>query len=213
MAIDIRDLLRSPRGVAFSKIGYLRSLPEEQVVEFLNGLFRLALESRESGDWEAVVAHIEQWEAAAVAALGARMQAPPVDAVPWAPWERPLGSATVALITTGGVHLTDQTPFNFQAEEGDWSYRELPCDLRQEDVRVAHSGYDISGPQQDFNCVLPLHRLLELERAGRIGHAAGVHYSFMGRIPTKWAEIQTAAREVAERLLAAGVHAAVIGST
>ncbi len=213
MAIETRDLLRSPRGAAFSKIGYLRALPEEKVVEFLNGLFRLALEARESGDWEAVVAHIEQWEGAALAALGARMQAPPVDAVPWAPWERPLGSATIALITTGGVHLADQPPFNFQAEEGDWSYRELPRTLVQEQVRVAHNGYDISGPQQDFNCVFPLHRLLELERAGRIGHAADVHYSFMGRIPTKWAELQAAAGEVAEKLLAAGVHAAVIGST
>lgn len=213
MTIQVQDLLRSSRGAAFSKIGYLRGLPEEKVVEFLNGLFQLAMEARESGDWSPVVGHLESWENAAVAALGARMAAPQGEEIPWAAWQRSLREATVALVTTGGLHLAEQPPFNFREQDGDWSYRTLPRGLTQEQVRVAHNGYDISGPQQDFNCVLPLHLLLELEREGCIGKVADTHYSFMGRIPNKWNELQASAKEVAGRLTDAGVHAVIIGST
>ena len=47
---------------------------------------------------------------------------------------------------------------------------------------MKHRGYDISGPQEDINCVFPMQRLLEMEAEGVIGELAPTAYSFMGLI-------------------------------
>ena len=43
--------------------------------------------------------------------------------VPFTPFERVLGRATVALVTAGGVHRRDQAPFNIADELGDLTFR------------------------------------------------------------------------------------------
>ena len=101
---------------------------------------------------------------------------------PLAPLARPASDTTVALITAGGVHLADQAPFDMQDPEGDGSFRIIPRQTRQADLRITHDYYDHAAADKDVNCVLPLDRLEELCRAGVVGTAAPRHVGMMGHL-------------------------------
>jgi D-proline reductase (dithiol) PrdB len=108
-------------------------------------------------------------------------------AIPWTPLTKPLADCTVALISTAGIALKTDQPFNQQGERdnpwwGDPSYRLLPRTTTAQDVGIYHQHIDPRFGLQDLNCMLPLQRLLELESAGEIGASAPHHYSFMGYI-------------------------------
>jgi D-proline reductase (dithiol) PrdB len=99
--------------------------------------------------------------------------------VPWTPyWGRP-AEQTLAVVTSGGVYLKNsQPPFDIESIHGDPSFREIPGDVRQQDLAFAHAHYDHNMAEQDFNVILPLRRLAELEAEGVLGKAADTHYSF-----------------------------------
>ena len=101
------------------------------------------------------------------------------DAPPWTPIERPLSQTRVALISSGGVHLADQEPFQFR---NDISLREIPLDAEPSALRVAHFGYDVRDARRDPGCVLPLAALRALEADGVIGELVDPALSFMGGI-------------------------------
>ena len=84
--------------------------------------------------------------------------------VNWHPLEKPLAECTVALVTTGGVHLRDQEPFDIQNPHGDWSYRTFGRDVDVNDLMVTHSHYNHGDASLDINCMLPIQRL---QGAGR----------------------------------------------
>jgi D-proline reductase (dithiol) PrdB len=93
----------------------------------------------------------------------------------------------VALISTGGIALKTDRPFDQEGERknpwwGDPSYRIIPQTARTEDIRVYHMHIDPALGERDLNCLLPVERLEELVAAGKVGRAAPSHYSFMGYI-------------------------------
>jgi D-proline reductase (dithiol) PrdB len=105
--------------------------------------------------------------------------------IPWTPLPKPLSECTVALISTGGIALKTDRPFDQEGERrnpwwGDPSHRVIPRGSRTEDIRVYHMHIDPSSAEADMNCLLPLERLDELEKQGRVGHSSPSHYSFMG---------------------------------
>ncbi len=105
--------------------------------------------------------------------------------IPWTPWRKPLAESTVALISSGGVALKTDVPFDQEAERqnpwwGDPSYRILPRTTTEQDVGVYHLHIDTRFALQDLDCIFPLQRLLELEAQHVIGQSAPRHYSFMG---------------------------------
>ncbi len=107
--------------------------------------------------------------------------------IPWTPLAKPLSECTVALISTGGIALKSDRPFDQEGERrdpwwGDPSYRIIPHGTKTDDVRVYHLHINPSSAEQDINCLLPMERLDELAGAGKIGRAAPSHYSFMGYI-------------------------------
>lgn len=102
--------------------------------------------------------------------------------VPWTPLGKPLPECRVCLVTTGGLHLRDDTPFNMDDADGDPTYRVIPGDTRAEDLTITHNYYDHRDADRDFNIVLPLDRVRELVAAGHIGGMTRKHYSFMGHI-------------------------------
>ncbi len=107
--------------------------------------------------------------------------------IPWTPLSKPLTDCTVALISSGGIALKTDRPFNQEGERqnpwwGDPSYRVIPRTATEEDVEIYHLHVNPSFPKQDLNCLFPLGRLLELEEAGEIGRSASHHFSFMGYI-------------------------------
>jgi D-proline reductase (dithiol) PrdB len=104
------------------------------------------------------------------------------DDSPWTPFAGPLTRSRVALITTAGLHLKSDRPFDMHDPAGDPSFRIIPADLAPGQWSITHNYYDHSDADQDLNVVLPLERLRELADLGEIGSVAAHHYAFMGHI-------------------------------
>ncbi len=105
--------------------------------------------------------------------------------IPWTPLPRPVSECTVALISTAGIALKTDRPFDQEGERrnpwwGDPTYRVIPRTAIEQDVNIYHQHINTSHAAHDLNCVFPLRRLLELESSGEIGRSAPSHYSFMG---------------------------------
>ena len=101
----------------------------------------------------------------------------------WTALRKPLSDCTVALVTTGGVHLKTQPPFAIFEEVGDWSLRAIPGDVDTAELTVTHSHYATQDALEDVNVMFPLDRLRELAQERVVGKAASLHYGFMGFIP------------------------------
>ena len=105
--------------------------------------------------------------------------------IPWTPLSRPLAECTVALISSGGIALKTDRPFDQEGERknpwwGDPTYRVIPNTARSKDIRVCHLHINPDPAENDINCLLPLERLKDLVVSGIVGRSAPSHYSFMG---------------------------------
>ncbi len=97
--------------------------------------------------------------------------------IPYTPRRLELATAKVALVTTAGVHLRSQEPYDL---DGDNTWRELPGDVAAGDLMVTHGHYDHRHADADINCVFPIDRLREFAAEGIIGGVARRHLGFMG---------------------------------
>ena len=87
-----------------------------------------------------------------------------------------LSQASVAIVTTAGLHTADDESFGLL----DPAFRVLPHGAT--DLRMSHNSqnFDRSGVMLDRNVVYPVDRLDELAAADVIGSVAPAHLSFMG---------------------------------
>jgi D-proline reductase (dithiol) PrdB len=129
------------------------------------------------------------------------------ETIPWAPLAKPLSRCRLALLSSSGIHLKDQEPFN--AERDDLSWREIPAESSPAAFRVAHYSKNAT-KVEDFNTVLPLERLEELSAEGVIGSLAPVAFTFMGRIFKRTQLQREMAPAIASRLTALDVDAALL---
>ena len=107
--------------------------------------------------------------------------------IPWTPLSRPLEDSTVALVSSAGLALKTDRPFDQEGERqnpwwGDPTYRILPRTTTGADVNLYHMHIHPRLAEQDLNTIMPLQRLLELEERAEIGRSAANHYSYMGYI-------------------------------
>jgi D-proline reductase (dithiol) PrdB len=107
--------------------------------------------------------------------------------IPWTPLIRPLKECKVALLSSAGIALKSDRPFNQEGERqnpwwGDPSYRIIPSGATEADVHLFHLHIDPRPAEQDLNCLFPLARLEEMRRLGEIGAVAEQHFSIMGYI-------------------------------
>jgi D-proline reductase (dithiol) PrdB len=210
-ALELKELLYNPGTVAFSRLKYLqRFASDEQIAEFLNGLFQSAANARFDGNWEIVGDYLEKWDDIGIGLQYETLAIPETGSVPWATLGKPLSESKVALVTTGGVFLEGQTPYT---ERGDTSYRELPKGLNNDDIRIWHPGYDTGPATKDINCIFPIDRFREMEAEGVIGEIAETNYAFMGLIPDPQELIESKAPEVARKLKEDGVDIVFMAST
>ena len=91
----------------------------------------------------------------------------------------PLDHRRVAIITTAGLHLREDRPY--EGGSG-MDYRVIPGNAEADDLVMSHVSvnFDRSGFQSDWNVVFPLERIRELAREKVVGSVARFHYSFMG---------------------------------
>lgn len=106
-------------------------------------------------------------------------------AIPFQPLSKPLGETRFALVTTAGISLKTDRPFDMEREKkeptrGDPTYREIPKGTTGSDIEVNHLHINTGYIKADINVMLPLDRLEEFAREGVIGELAPTAYSFYG---------------------------------
>ena len=129
-----------------------------------------------------------------------------------APLRKPLAACKVALVTTAGLSLPDQPPFDTSVKMGDCSFREIPGDISPQMLEMHHRSwaFDQTGILRDRNLVFPLDRLREMQERGEIGTLAPRNYSFMGSIIGPSKLIKESAPEVARRFMADNVDVVLL---
>ncbi len=135
--------------------------------------------------------------------------------VPWVPLNKEISECRIALVTTGGVHLRSQPPFDMEDKNGDPTYREVPSSTALADLTITHNYYDHRDADQDINVVFPILRLRELQAKGIIGGIAPRHFSFMGHIAGRHLGtlIRRTGPEVAKLLKGDGAEAVFLTPT
>lgn len=128
----------------------------------------------------------------------------------WTPLAKPLSECTVALVSTGGVHLRTQEPFAVYEEVGDWSSRAIPGDADTRDLTVTHTHYATQDALDDVNVMFPLDRLRDLAAEGIVGRVAPVHFGLMGFIPDPTLLLSETVPAIARRLRDGGVDVVLL---
>ena len=106
-------------------------------------------------------------------------------AIPWTPMSKPLSQTTMALVTSGGISLKSDPPFDMEREKreplwGDRSFRMIPRGMTENDIEVNHLHINTTYIKRDINVILPLARMAEFEKEKIIGRLAATAYSFYG---------------------------------
>lgn len=125
---------------------------------------------------------------------------------------RPLSECRLALITTGGLHMKTDKPFDLDLKNGDPSYRTIPEDFKKDDLHISHKWYNHKFINADLDCVFPHERMREYVKKGRIGSLSEEHYSFMGHI-YKANDLLKNAKKAGKRLKELGVDIAFLTPT
>ena len=141
-----------------------------------------------------------------------KFQAVASDGIPWTPLQKPLNQCKIAILTTGGVHLKEDQPFDMKDKHGDPTYRKIPSKTTQDQLSITHDYYDHSDADQDINLVFPIEILKECLEEGILGSSAEIFYSFMGHIEEPHLEtlINKTSKEVAKALARQNVDIAVL---
>jgi D-proline reductase (dithiol) PrdB len=132
---------------------------------------------------------------------GRRFDALRSDEIPFVLPRKPLRQSRMVLITTGGVHLRSQPPFDMGDPRGDPTFRHIPAATPPDALAITHDYYDHADADRDQNILFPLALFRELAQRGRIGALAD-GYGFMGHIepPHVQTLLTRTAPEVAGRL-------------
>jgi D-proline reductase (dithiol) PrdB len=135
-----------------------------------------------------------------------------IDPTPWTPLRKPLAEANVAIVTTAGLVMPDQEPFDDDVKGGDSSFRVILSEAEVASLIDTHRSetFDHSGIRADPNLAFPLDRLHEMQRDGRIGRVNERHLSFMGSITAPGRLIRDSAPAAAELLVKDGVDVALL---
>jgi len=121
---------------------------------------------------------------------------------------KPLDECRLALVTTGGVHLPEDTRFDIDDPLGDCSYREIPGTAGE--LAWTHAYHAPDRGDTDLDSVFPLWTLRELEAEGIVGELNHRHFSFMGAIHDPVPLVEGTAPEVARKLVEDQVDVALL---
>ncbi len=139
---------------------------------------------------------------------------PVFDRVPPAPAIKDLATATLAIVTSGGIvphGNPDRIESASASKFGAYSIAGLDS-LTAETHQSVHGGYDPTYANADPNRVLPLDALRALERAGRFGRLHDIYYATVGNATSVRRAVRFG-QEIAAMLVNVGVQAVVFTST
>ena len=135
-----------------------------------------------------------------------------IDPVPAARLAKPLGECRVALVSSAGLVVPGERPFDPGVKGGDWGYRLIPADIEVDSLEEHHrsDSFDHAGVEADRNLALPLDRLHELAAGGEIGEVSPRHVSLMGSVTAPTRLKKKTAPAVAELLAEDQVDVALL---
>ena len=111
---------------------------------------------------------------------------PGEEAPVWAPFEKRLAAARVALLTSAGLYVrSTQRSFDLEREQnhpewGDPSWRSIPWNADAADIGVAHLHINDEDIKADPEIALPARLLDQLVTEGVVGSTTTEHFSVMG---------------------------------
>jgi D-proline reductase (dithiol) PrdB len=135
--------------------------------------------------------------------------------IPWTPLKKPLGQTVISMVTSAGINVTSDPPFDMEREKreplwGDRSYRAIPKGTTAAQIDVHHLHINTNWIKQDINVMLPMARMAELEQEGVIGKLAPTSYSFYGFQWQNTEFLQTAVEPMARGMKREGVDAVLL---
>jgi D-proline reductase (dithiol) PrdB len=129
---------------------------------------------------------------------------------PFTPARRALPMLNLALISSAGAYIDGTPAFDTSSTSGDTTFKEIPIEVEESDLRFAARGYDPTAVQLDVNSELPVPRLLEFEKNGIIGQLNPVFWSFCGFIPDAGRVVDDLVPQLVERVRRYEVQAALL---
>ena len=139
--------------------------------------------------------------------------------IPWAPLQKPLSETTFALMTSAGISMKADPPFDVEREKrepewGDPTSRNITATAGAADIDVNHLHINTDYIKQDINVILPLTRFQEFEQEGIIGRLAPTSYSYYGFQPPYPGQLlEETAPAVASQMQEEGVEAVLMTPT
>jgi len=135
--------------------------------------------------------------------------------IPWTPRDKPIKETTFTLITTAGISMKSDPPFDLEREKrepawGDPSYRKIPRTATESDIEVSHLHVNTGYIKQDINVMLPLARFAEFEKEGVIGQLAPTCYSYYGFQMDATALLAESMPQVADQMRQENVEAVLL---
>jgi D-proline reductase (dithiol) PrdB len=148
--------------------------------------------------------------------LGQSIPAAPYSGtIPWTPLRKPVRETTFALMTSAGISMKTDPPFDMEREKreptwGDPTCRRIRRDAGQEDIQVHHLHINTDYIKRDLNVILPLNRFAEFEQEGIVGRLAPTSYSYYGFQMNPRALLEKTLPGVASRMREEGVEAVLL---
>lgn len=135
--------------------------------------------------------------------------------IPWTPLDKSISETTFTLMTTAGISMKSDPPFDMEREKvepawGDPSYREIPRTASESDIEVSHLHINTEYIKQDINVMLPLTRFQEFEKEGIIGKLTPTCYSYYGFQLDPTALLNETMPKVADRMRHENVEAVLL---
>jgi hypothetical protein len=135
--------------------------------------------------------------------------------IPWTPLDKPLKEVAFTLVTTAGISMKSDPPFDLEREKGEpaWGdpgFRKIPRTATESDIEVSHLHINTSYIKEDINVMLPLARFAEFEKEGIIGRLAPTCYSFYGFQMDTTALLAESAPQMADQMRQENVEAVLL---
>ena len=138
--------------------------------------------------------------------------------IPWTPLEKSISETTFTLMTSAGISMKSDPPFDMEGEKarptwGDPSYRQISKTATESDIEVNHLHVNTAYIKQDINVMLPLARFQEFEQEGFIGKLAPTCYSYYGYQMDPTVLLTETMPQVAEKMRQESVEAVLLTPT
>ncbi|WP_019416146.1 glycine/sarcosine/betaine reductase selenoprotein B family protein [Paenisporosarcina sp. TG20] len=132
------------------------------------------------------------------------------DFVPLSFLTKPLSESKLSFVSTSGVQPVGTMPFDTVHPIGDYTYREVPSNLKPHELEIHQLKYPTVGANQDINVIFPIERLQELAQEGVIGGLTDNFYSFIGYNMDPDKLEQKLAEDIADAVVKSGADIALL---